>query len=1013
VSDPSASIGCMAAPPFVPDASQARVLEHGAGALLVSGGPGSGKTAVLRERFARLVEAGADPERVVLFTLSRRAAREARDRLMARLRRSVPELPAWSFHQYAYRELSARYAELAYEAPPRVLAAPEQYAEVRGLLLDQRPQDWPTFGDLLEVPAFGRQVADFVLRCQERLLSPEDLDALVRRTGRDDLGELAVFYRRYLDALGANGQIDFGGLLQQASRLLELGSPGVAGFRHVLVDDFQDVTVAGEAIVGALGRGADSVVVAADPGGHVFSFRGGSLEPLARLDRTLPGLRRDRLGTNHRLGERAGVLHALDPPAADGRLAPAGDGGSAPGAPEFDARVFAHPGEEVEAVAHELLRLRVDDDVAWSSMAVVLRRYGPYLTALRHALSRHGIPFVVVAETAALATEPAVRPVIDLLRYVFQPLRRDQLLEPLLASPLVGLDPYGLRSLRREAHRQDRPLRSLVEDEAAELPPAERPAVERLRTLVRTLPALAADRGPDAVFFEIWKGWMPNAESLVASAPTSPAAGRHLDALSGFAATLGRFTERRPGATIEDYLETLDAAEFGPDPWLPPEERQPNAVRVTSAHRAHGMEFEAVVVAGCVEGEFPSLAHGSPLVSLEPLLEVTAAEAGGSPASRRIARRLAEERALFRLVVSRARRRTVLFASTSSGSRTARSPSRFAARLGLAWDDRPREVPASTSLRSVEAELRRRLADRAEVPAHRLAAAASMAEVGADPAAWWGRFDWSEPGLPLHEGEIWTSYSHLSSLENCGLQYLYQEELGLDPSSSHQMWVGSLVHGLIDRVQRGELPRDLDTLRGEVEAGWRTEVFPNRAIEHRRKLDVVAMLDRWMRGEHEEAVRSEEWFEYPLDGAVIRGRIDAIFPMQNGHVRVVDYKTGRWVPTQKQVDENLQLASYYLAVKRAPQLADLPEPGYLQLAYLGAGREQTAFAAPGTSPKKREDYETWAEGRLLELIGRIRAEVFAPDPEADCQFCPFQTICPRWPQGGEAPVTAPVGGGVR
>jgi superfamily I DNA/RNA helicase len=168
----------MAAPPLVPDASQARVLDHQAGALLVSGGPGTGKTAVLRERFARLVEAGADPEGIVLFALSRRAAKDARDQIMARLGRSVPELPAWSFHQYAYRLLAARYGELAYEAPPKVLAAPEQYAEVRGLLLDQRPQDWPRFGDLLDVPAFGRQIADFVLRCQERLLSPDDLDAL-------------------------------------------------------------------------------------------------------------------------------------------------------------------------------------------------------------------------------------------------------------------------------------------------------------------------------------------------------------------------------------------------------------------------------------------------------------------------------------------------------------------------------------------------------------------------------------------------------------------------------------------------------------------------------------------------------------------------------------------------------------------------------------------------------------------------------------------------------------------
>src|SRR5262249_17403940 len=141
---------------FEPDPSQSRVLEHDAGPLLVTGGPGTGKSAALRERFARLIEGGADPERVALVVLSRRAARDGRDHLMRRLRRSLSELQVVTVHGYAFRLLSRRFRDLDYAEPPQVLAAPEQYAVVRELLLGDRddPERWPSFGHLLGVATF-------------------------------------------------------------------------------------------------------------------------------------------------------------------------------------------------------------------------------------------------------------------------------------------------------------------------------------------------------------------------------------------------------------------------------------------------------------------------------------------------------------------------------------------------------------------------------------------------------------------------------------------------------------------------------------------------------------------------------------------------------------------------------------------------------------------------------------------------------------------------------------------
>jgi RecB family exonuclease len=525
-----------------------------------------------------------------------------------------------------------------------------------------------------------------------------------------------------------------------------------------------------------------------------------------------------------------------------------------------------------------------------------------------------------------------------------------------------------------------------------DLPGDLREVLDRLRTLVNEMPGVAQQRGPDGLFFWLWS--RSSAREFFADLVASEERSRDLDALAALGDVLSNFAERRPGSTILDYLDTLEAAEFGPDPWVLPEERHPRAVRIVSAHRAHGTEVDVAMVVGCLEGEFPSLARGSPMVDVEALMVPRTAR-------ERMAERLAEERALFRLAVSRARRRTLLFASRSTSARNPRTPSRFAGRLALEWK-RPEELVPGASLRSMEAGIRRRLARREAGGGKRLAALTMLPQVGADPGSWWGGRDWTS-GAPLYtEGEeLLTSYSRLSSLENCALQYLYATEMGLDPDETYQMWMGSLVHRIIDLCQRGEIDRTVEALHAALEEAWKPAVFPNRAIEHRRFLDAKEMLRRWHDNESPDIERSEVRFRFPIDGALLRGRIDAVFRMQNGHLRVVDYKTSRYAPTKEEAQNDLQLAAYYLALKRDPELSGLGEPGYLELAYIGKPHFRSGFVKREVAPRKVEGYEAWADGRLKELLARVRSEDFSPTPEADCTFCRFKTICPVWPEGAE------------
>ncbi|HWC32835.1 MAG TPA: PD-(D/E)XK nuclease family protein, partial [Actinomycetota bacterium] len=467
----------------------------------------------------------------------------------------------------------------------------------------------------------------------------------------------------------------------------------------------------------------------------------------------------------------------------------------------------------------------------------------------------------------------------------------------------------------------------------------------------------------------------------------SARANRDLDALHAFGTSLARFRERRPWTHLAEYLDVVEQVEFGPDPFVPPEERMPDAVRILSAHRAHGEEYDVVFVCGALEGELPSLSRARPMVSIEDLDAETSARG-------RFDERFREERALFRLAVSRGRR-TVLTAYESRDSRRPRTPTRFLP--PGAWT-----IPAAgapPTLAHAEAEHRRTRADRRAQPAARLASLAALAAIPARPETWWGALDWTH-GPPLHEGEFRTSYSRLSTLENCPLQYLYDTELGLDFSASHHMWLGSRVHQIIEEYWRGTIERSLETMERRLDELWRPEVFPSRAVEHRRRLDASTMFRKFLDSEAEvEPALVEHGFRFPLDGAILRGRIDAVIAMPAG-LRIVDYKTGRTPIPLKGADDDLQLGAYLLATRRDPELRKLGNPHRMELVYLGTS--DRGLVRRGTTPRP-EDVERF-EGRITGYLERIRAEEFAPNPEAACRNCAYRTLCPVWPEGADVPL---------
>ena len=1004
------------------DATQAEVVDHAAGPLLVLGGPGTGKSAVLEERFIRLATgAGGSADRI-LFLVSNRGHKMAlQDRLTRRLLfdhglGALIEVPVYTWHGLAYHLVSRHYDKLGYSEPPVLLTSPEQWGAVRDGLAAENEANWPHHKHLLRNRGFVDEVVDFFIRVGQRAMDPPQLEPLARV--RPAWAELISFYKRHHTQLRQRSRVDYPTLLRDAAELIanydDVRESLHLRFSHVLVDDGQELALVQQRLLHFLAgftTGAStgrSLVVAGDPDSAIETFRGAEPDWIDDFGKEFGDHNTLTLATSYRSGPQVGeaTTRLIERNGARDHR-PTDFAGSS----TFEVKRFGSLAAEVETIAREIRAAHLTDEVPYEDMAILLTSPRSMLPPLERALNALEVPFSVSAPDRPLGREPIVRAFADLARFSFADEADPEDVAQLLRSPLIDLDDSTVRELERMARVSGRSLHAVIEEAPNVDGDPEAPQKIAELTDLRDLLRAKKEAPADEAFWVVWDRSHLCAElqERVRRDVNDPAQ-RDLDALVAFSRALGRFVERRRGTgTFGDYLDAIGRADFGSDPWLPPE-RSGGGVSVVSFHGAKGKEWAVVAVAGVIEGSIPKGRRATGLFDPYFLDETDPVK--------RSRKNEAEDRRVFYVAVSRAKKRCLI--TTSPGPTRRGEPSRFI-------EDMTGEVPEVEATEDMPpltfseaaARYRRTLADTSKAPAERVAALAAIADIceldpacsSAQPREWWWRWDWSEGALPIRTQQadkvddlppdkLRTSYSRISTYDNCGLQYLCSIVLGLDPESSHNMAFGSWVHKIFEEIETGVIPNgDWNALVARYNELFDETVFPNKAMARQFRRDGQIMIERYLNLlKPNEAAKAEISFKVDLEGHRITGRIDRV-DVIGRNVVVTDYKTSRHPVFWDEARRSLQLAIYHLAAKSDPELVALGEPSSMQLVYPGASLSRGEVAKRSMKPEEAEE----AIKRLPELIEGVLAEDFRPNPEADCTWCKFKPLCPLWAEGKELP----------
>jgi superfamily I DNA/RNA helicase/RecB family exonuclease len=1051
-------------PPRLDDAQQ-RVVSHVAGPLLVLAGPGTGKTTAIVEAVVhRISDRGIDPARVLVLTFSRKAAEELRERITLRLGRTTRQPLALTFHSYAYALVRREFAGDGDE-PPTLLSGPEQLLEVRRLLRGEAEDggmNWPErLRPALGTRGFAAELRDFLLRAAERGLDGRGLARLGRQRRRDDWVAAGAFLERYAGRfdLAPVPAYDYAEIVRIAAGLLGRAatrSRERQAYDAVLVDEYQDTDPAQENLLHALAGNGRELIVVGDPDQSIYGFRGADTRAVSRFAErfrapdgspaqviALRTCRRSGeflLAASRRVAARLPAAQADHNPGTEREhraLIPLR--GADPGSARII--VAATAAQEASVIADVLRRAHLMDGLSWSSMAVLVRSATRQVPVLQRALAAAGVPVAIVGDELPLAAEPGTRPLLTLLDCALRPGALDeQAAAELLTGPLGRTDALGLRRLRRVLRAaaqtageppEEEPLAAALRDprelaligDGREASGPSGSAVAAARRVAGLL-ALAAESAREGSAHDVlWVVW--NASGLAEAWQQASAAGgargaaadADLDAVVALFDAAARFTARLPQGSPRLFLDRMAGQEIVGDT-LAERAARGEGVAVLTAHRAKGLEWDLVVVAGVQEGTWPDVRTRGSLLSMDELVEAVAAGDGTSPAGQAdsgadvaaaalASKLLDEERRLFYVAVTRARR--ALIVTAVGGADAEERPSRFLAEL--AGDDiEPEQVTGVgrrwLSLPALTAELRRAAADATLAePVHRAAAAqlARLAAVGvrgASPRHWYALTELSTPD-PVVEGTVRLSPSQVENFTRCGLRWLLESAAGVTTPGVLRHF-GIVIHAAAALAADGADDADITK---RIDEAWQHLDFGSSWYSAKQRDQAERMVRKflaWHQANPRELIAVEHDLRVRVGQVEITGRVDRLERDADGDAIVVDLKTGSGRPADDELDRHPQLGVYQLAVLLgAFEELGLTQPGGAELVQVGRA-SLTARARVQRQGSLSADQEPgWAQDLVETVATGMSGSVFTARVNPGCRVCPVAACCPVHERGGQ------------
>jgi len=1012
---------------------QKQAVEHSGSPLLVSAGPGSGKTRVIVERIQHLIKNCLKPSEILCLTFSEKAAQVMKDRL-DEMKIDTSEMQISTFHSFCHDILLQNVLDsgigigsgvinrssLLVWALKNIDSFELEHIEITNNaveVIEAIIDGISTFKDELINPEELREYLDKKLAKQKNLVGEvEELDYLHK------LEDLHRVYVNYRDHLRSQRFIDFDDMVVLSIQLFRKKPIALASyqnrFKYVLVDEFQDNNFAQFELVKLLTSNGN-VTVVGDDDQSIYRFQGAYDAIFDHFRQTYPNHTEILLPKNYRsptsVVKLSSQLLEIVPGRNPKKLEAVKEGKQ-----KVIVARCNHDMAEVEYVIdqiREILETKngIKSPYSFKDIAILSRKRVDG-KKFAQALNSHGIPATFVGE-AQIFSSSVGRDLLAYLQIASDPAHAGIAINRILK--IWGINEQDIAKINHNADTRTRKIDSdedLVFEVMTDLNVNGLTQIAELKeisTMLHAISNLKKDFTVSETVFEIMMRATDLYKNVIRTDSLEDRGKQTI--LKEIYKIVQQFEIQNPDGSMSDFIEYLRLlGKF--DVEMEEGKELVDSIQVSTIHQSKGKEFPFVFVVDVAQRKIPLSYDKKTFYVPDDLSNGLKRNIDGKEMHVR------EERRLLYVAMTRAIDQLYLvFPQKYAKNKNPNKPSPFLEELDYENNPMITVFPYDSSTQEsliqeqnrfdvVKKELQE-FAIKSVDQMHLKTAIARIVDLAR--AEYYKKnksyegfdtrdlFDVApnkllesqladEKILLINKNELTLSASRFGTYIKCPLQFKYEYILKIPTPTKTYFDMGSAVHAVAEQLtilQKNGTTYSKKEALEILEKSWSSNAYlkKSKQKESQDKKSATEMVDtllEWLDKNPNKVKDVEKEFYIEICGVKVSGRMDRVEVTPDGEYEIVDFKSGRVYLTKNTIKEDPQMNLYALGVKKV--YGKLPQKA--SLFYI--------------KDDKKVEYNITSDnvnnviGTLEQITERILKEDFTPTPSKDtCFRCDFKDIC--------------------